>query len=565
VVAGPVPTYDRPVTGRRLLAWLDAPSTDHGIHFAGLDNTWNAWSYEQLSQLTHRAACGLVERGVREGDVVVLVQRSGPDFVASLFGVMLAGAVPAVAAPPLAFQDATAYRDHFGGLLQAAGPALVVTDTDLVSRIQQLSSETARTPTLAFATLIRGVDEEEQAPSREPAEMALLQFTSGSSGPARGVRVPFVAVEANVSAIRRWLRMTEHDTTASWMPVHHDLGLVGCLLTPIVNGSDLWLMQTADFVRWPLRYLRCFGVHGARLTAMAPFGLEHILRRVRPADLEGMDLSQWRAAIIGAERLDAALLERFHAMLAPHGLRRTTLLPAYGLAEATLAVTGLPLDEGWRAIEVEPASLAVGRPARLAEADAMRLVGSGRPLEGTSVTIVDYDGQPLPAGHVGVIVVAGPSVAAGYLAEAGKDSLTAFSARGLLTGDAGLLVDGQLFVVGRLGDSTKIRAETLFAEELEALLVGSGLPSRRVAVVLGHHRGTPTAVAVLEQPREAWADLARGLLNRRCEGGQVVVVPVATGTIPRTSSGKPKRRRLWRAFVNGRLHAWSRQVGAETN
>lgn len=568
MVALPVPTYDRPVKERRLLAWLDAPRHDHGIRFAGPDDTWSAWSYEQLTRLTRRAAWGLVEHGVREREAVVLVQRSGPDFVATLFGAMLAGAVPAVAAPPLAFQDPAAYREHLTGLLRAARPALVVTDTDLVSRIQELSSHATHAPTIAFTALVRGVNEENRRPAREPADLALLQFTSGSSGPARGVRVPFAALEANVAAIRRWLQMTEHDTTASWMPVHHDLGLVGCVLTPIVNGSDLWLMQTADFVRRPLRYLRCLGVHGARLTAMAPFGLEHIVRRVRPTDLEGMNLSQWRAAIIGAERLDPALLERFHALLAPHGLRRTALLPAYGLAEATLAVTGLPLGEGWRAVEVEPASLAVGRPARRPEGDAMRLVGSGRPLDGTSVTVVDYEGQPLPDGHVGVVVVAGPSVATGYLAGTGEHSLTGFTARGLRTGDAGLLVDGQLFVVGRLGDSIKIRAETLFAEELEALLVGAGIPSHRVAVVLGHHRGVPTAVAVVEQPREPWQHLARGLLRRRCEGGQVVVVPVASGAIARTSSGKPQRRRVWQAFVDGRFdarfEARPRPVGAQT-
>jgi acyl-CoA synthetase (AMP-forming)/AMP-acid ligase II len=553
------------VTERRLLSWLDAPGHDRGIHFAGPEDTWQAWSYERLAHLARRAAWGLVERGVREREAVVLVQRSGPEFVASLFGAMLAGAVPAVAAPPMAFQDADAYREHLTGLLQAARPALVVADDDLAARLDELSQAATGIRTTAFADVVHGMDkgERDRPPPRPRADLALLQFTSGSSGPARGVRVPFAALEANVAAIRRWLRMGEDDPTASWMPVHHDLGLIGCVLTPIVNGSDLWLMGTGDFVRRPLRYLRCFGVHGARLTAMAPFGIEHVVRRVRPADLEGMDFRDWRAAIVGAERLDGALLDRFHALLAPHGLRRETLLPAYGLAEATLAVTGVPLDEGWRSMAVEPASLEVGRAVRPPEGDATaRLVGSGRPLAGTSVSVVDDDGAELPEGHVGVVVVRGPSVAAGYLGDAGSTSLTAFAGGELRTGDAGVLAGGQLFVVGRLGDSTKIRAETLFAEELESLLVGAGLPSHRVAVVLGSHRGVPTAVALLEQPRDTWPDLARGLLRRRCEGGEVVVLPVASGAIARTSSGKPRRRRIWQAFVDGRLDARHQPVGA---
>jgi acyl-CoA synthetase (AMP-forming)/AMP-acid ligase II len=560
VVTEPERHYDRAVTERRLLSWLEPASSVNGIHFAGPDDTWAFWSYESLARRSRRAAWGLIERGVRQDDVVLLVQRSGPDFVAALFGALLAGAVPSAAAPPLAFQDPRAFGDHLTSLLRSAGPTLIVTDGDLVQRIDALSAAAAGARAIGFDDVVRGVDEEVRPPGRPPAGVALLQFTSGSSGPARGVPVTFPALEANVGAIRRWLAMTEDDATASWMPVHHDLGLVGCVLTPIVNGSDLWLLQTGDFVRRPLRYLRCFGQGGATLTAMAAFGLEHVVRRVRPRDLDGMDFSGWRAAIVGAERLDAAVLERFHELLAPRGLRRTTLLPAYGLAEATLAVTGLPLDEGWRAIEVEPASLAVGRRARpAADGATVRLVGSGRPLAGTTVTVVDDDGRPLPDGHVGVVVVSGPSVAAGYAGEAGADSLTSFSARGLWTGDAGTLVDGQLFVVGRLGDSAKVRAETIFAEELEALVVGAGVPSHRVAVALGSHRGVSTAVAVLEQPRDDWPDLVRGLLRRRCETGEVVVVPVPSGGIARTSSGKPKRRRIWQAFVDGRLEL----VGAQ--
>jgi acyl-CoA synthetase (AMP-forming)/AMP-acid ligase II len=542
------------VTERRLLSWLETGTAHRGIRFAGPDDTWSWWSYERLARLARRAAWGLAERDVPGGAVVVLVQRSGPDFVAALFGTMLAGAVPAIAAPPMSFQDPDQYLDHFTRLLRTARPALVVTDADLTGRVGRMAAAATGAPAGAFDDLVAGIDEEERGPGRPQADLALLQFTSGSSGPARGVRVPFAALEANVGAIRRWLAMGDGDATASWLPVHHDLGLVGCLLTPVVDGGDLWLLRTGDFIRRPLRYLECFGRRGATLTAMPAFGVEHVVRRVRPADLEGLDLSGWRAAIVGAERLDAAMLDRFHELLAPHGLRREVLLPAYGLAEATLAVTGLPLDEGWRAVAVDPETLAVGRPMRPAAADAsVRLVGCGRPLAGTSVAVVDDEGRALPDGQVGVVVVSGPQVAAGYAGDAGAHSLTAFTPEGLWTGDAGTIVDGQLYVAGRLGDSTKVRAGTLFAEELELLVAGSGIPSHRVAVALGSHGGVPTAVALLERPRDGWTELVRDLLRRRCETGEVVVVPVDAGGIARTSSGKPRRRQIWQAFVDGRL------------
>jgi acyl-CoA synthetase (AMP-forming)/AMP-acid ligase II len=542
------------VTEGRLLSWLETGAADRGIHFAEPGDAWSWWPYERLARLARRGAWGLVERGVRAGDVVLLVQRSGPEFVAALFGTMLAGAVPAIAAPPMSFQDPDQYRDHCMRLLRTARPALVVTDADLVDRVGRLAAEATGAAAAAFDGVVASVDEEERAPDRPRADLALLQFTSGSSGPARGVRVPFGALESNVGAIRRWLRMERGDVTASWLPVHHDLGLVGCLLTPIVDGGDLRLLRTGDFVRRPLRYLECFGRQGATLTAMPAFGVEHIVRRVRPADLEGLDLSGWRAAILGAERLDAAMLDRLHGLLGPHGLRREALLPAYGLAEATLAVTGLPLGEGWRAVEVDPESLAVGRRVRPATpAASARLVGCGRPLAETTVAVVGDDGRPLPDGHVGVVVVSGPQVAAGYAGDAGTHSQTAFTGERLWTGDAGAILDGQLYVAGRLGDSTKVRAGTLFAEELELLVAGSGVPSHRVAVALGSRGGVPTAVALLERPRDGWTELVRDLLRRRCETGEVVVVPVESGGIARTSSGKPRRRQIWQAFVDGRL------------
>jgi acyl-CoA synthetase (AMP-forming)/AMP-acid ligase II len=541
------------VDRQALLSWLGDPPSDRGIRFAVNGSEWDFCSYGSLTQSTVRVASGLRSLGVRRDDVVSIVLPSGPGFVATLFGTMLAGAVPSPLAPPMAFQDLGVYDDHVVGVLRTARPRLVVTDLALTDTIGQLARR-------ADAASVKTIDEvlasgtDRGSPAR-PASLALLQFTSGSSGRARGVRISFEALEANVGAIRKWLRMTTEDATATWLPVHHDMGLIGCLLTPVMNGSDVWLLQPEQFVHSPVRYLRCFGESGARLTAMPAFGLAYIARRVSPAMLEGFDFSQWRAVIVGAERLDADVFDRFHRLLAPFGLQRSAILPAYGLAEATLAVTALPLFEGWRSVAVRPGPFGIGDAIALSDAaaDGNAVVGCGQPLTGATVTVVDERGQPLPHGHVGEIVVRAPSVASGYLCSGESSSLTSIEAGRLATGDAGFLLGGQLYVLGRLGDSLKIRGRAVFAEDIEAALATAGLPGHRLAVALGIHDGKPTAVAVIEHPQSGWTELAEQVVSRRTDGASVVVAPVPRGAIARTSSGKPKRRLLWHSFVGGTL------------
>ncbi|HET9896426.1 MAG TPA: AMP-binding protein [Streptosporangiaceae bacterium] len=536
-----------------LLSWLERPPADRGIRFAVNGSEWDFWSYGSIADSTRRVASGLRSLGIRRDDVVSIVLPAGPGFVAALFGTMLAGAVPSPLAPPMAFRDLGAYDDHVAGVLRTARPRLVVTDLKLTDTIGRLAR-------LADVTSITTIDEvlaggKDRAGPARPASLALLQFTSGSSGRARGVRIGFEALEANVSAIREWLLMTAEDATATWLPVHHDMGLIGCLLTPVVNGSDIWLMQPEQFVHSPVRYLQCFGESGARLTAMPAFGLAYIARRVSPAMLEGFDFSQWRAVIVGAERLDAGVFDQFHRLLAPFGLQRSAILPAYGLAEATLAVTALPLFEGWRSVEVRPGPFAIGDAIARSDpaADGNAVVGCGRPLAGATVTVVDERGQPLPHGHVGEIVVRAPSVASGYVCADESSSLTSIEAGRLATGDAGFLLSGELYVLGRLGDSLKVRGRAVFAEDIEAALATAGLPGHRLAVALGIYEGRPTAVAVLEHPRPGWTEVAEQILRRRTDGASVVVAPVGRGAIARTSSGKPKRRLLWHAFVGGTL------------
>lgn len=524
-----------------LLGWLREPADDHAVHFAGPGEAWDSWSHARLAREARRAAGGLADHGVGAGDRVLIVEPSGPAFIALFYGALLIGATPCPAAPPMTMQDQTAYAAHLRTLLRAATPTVLATDDRLVPPLTALADGSG-VAVLGDANLRAGPAYE--GPAALP-DLALVQFTSGSSGPAKAVRISGANLTANVTAIAHWLDQGPADGTASWLPVHHDMGLIGCLLTPLAVGGDLWLLRPEDFLRSPFRYLSCFADGRARLSAMPTFGLQHVVRRVRPEQLSGLDLSGWRTLIVGAERVDAEVLRRFGTLLGPAGFADTALAPAYGLAEATLAVTG-PRTRRWTTAE-------------LAGDEGTPVVGCGRPVLGATVAVVDGNGDPVPDGTAGEIVVGGPSVAGGYLdaAElAGRGTrFTGGADRGqLLTGDSGFVRDGELFVLGRLGDSLKVRGREVFAEELEGLLDRHGIPARRIAALLGTDRGTPTGVIVVEaDATDELVSQIRQRLAGRLDGVRLVIQPARTGTIARTTSGKPRRRLLWQRWVAGEL------------
>jgi acyl-CoA synthetase (AMP-forming)/AMP-acid ligase II len=552
------------VPARPLLSWLEQPGWDRGVRFARAADGWEFWPYERLADRVARAACTLADSGVAPDDVVAVVARPGPSFVAAFFGAMVAGAAPLPVAPLLVFDDPSAYAAHLAGLLRAGRPAAVVADPDLAGLVGEVA-RAAGVPRLVTTDALAARAADRAFPLDRPADaVALLQFTSGSTGSPRGVAVPYAALEANTGAVRRWLRAGPGDAWASWLPVHHDMGLVGCLVTPVVGGHDAWLLDPAEFVHRPLRWLECFGRHGATITATPSFGLDYVVRRVGPHALAGLDFSGWKAIVVGAERIEPGTLERFAALLGPHGLRRGALLPAYGLAEATLAVTGVPVGEDVDCVRVRPGSLAVGRSVEPADdPDAVAVVGCGRPLDGLSVNVAGDDGRPLPDGTVGEIVVRGSSVASRYLGPGGSASLSRLDGDVLRTGDAGFLADGRLYVLGRLGDALKVRGRAVFAEDLELALVAAGPPAARVAVLLGSDAGEPAAVALLEEAAPESVAAARSVLERHAQGARVVVLAVPKGTIARTSSGKPRRRWLWRAYAERRLPGQEHRTAPE--
>jgi acyl-CoA synthetase (AMP-forming)/AMP-acid ligase II len=516
------------------LDWLSEPPAERGLSFAGPGQTWDHWSYASLARLTLRTATALAQRGVRRDDVVAIVQRSGPSFPATLFGALAAGATPCCVPPPFVYQNQGEYATHVSHLIASARPALVVADSDAAEQLVPVTRSLGLPGPVCFGELVEGAE-----PMAEPApspRYALLQFTSGSSGYSRGVLVTNAALRANLAAIQRWLDWTPDCSGVTWLPMHHDMGLVGCLINAVTTCSPGWIMQPGDFIRSPLRYLTALSENRAQMTAIPNFGLVHILRRIKPAQLEELRFDALRVVVLGAERIDPAVLEGVEKLLGPYGFDWRALVPAYGGAEATLAVTGLRPGTGWIA-KVPPDGTS-----------QVPVVGCGQPLGSATVTVVDDAWRPVPEGVVGEITVTGSSVAAGYSGDPGTASGTSIENGTLRTGDAGFMSEGQLFVLGRLGDGLKLNGKMVFAENLEARLRERGVPERRAAVLLGVRDGRPTGVAVLDKGEPGWASTALEILRAELSGAEVLVLNLPRGGLQVTSSGKPRRRVMWRSF-----------------
>ncbi|TDC80461.1 AMP-binding protein [Actinomadura sp. 7K507] len=535
--------------------WLDKPNSGRGVHLAADDGGWEFRDYGELASAARRTAGALIEEGVRPGDVVCMILPTDFTCIETYYAVWAAGATVCLITPPL-FQDGDDYVAHVAAILKQASPALVVASKDLSEYAGRAMDEAGMSGRPWNPR--QAVDEAEVQPA---GELALLQFTSGSSGAPRGVMVTWDNLEANSDLIARSAGYEDGDVVATWLPLYHDMGLIGTFITPIARQGMLRLMRPDHFIRDPARWIRCFAE--AAHTAAPPFAYSYCARRVKPEQLEGLDLSGWKMALIGAEPIDPHALEVFAQLVEPFGFSRTMYKPAYGMAETTLLVTMDSEPRAPLAIRPDPESLSFGETVRILDehtlgpeslgAKAGWVVGCGTPEDSVPVTIVDDDGNDLGEGLLGEIVVGGASACPGYYAGAEAKSTRFIDGR-VYTGDAGFFHRGQLFVLGRMGDSIKVRGRSVYVEDLEAKIAEvSRLGKGRIAAVAVPDAGRKGLALFAETQEESWAGAVREMLRRRLGDDVELTIVVGTGLIHRTSSGKPRRRYMWERLKSGRM------------
>jgi fatty-acyl-CoA synthase len=517
-------------------ALADAARAGAGYLFPS-DGTERFRSYADIQREAFRVARALSDAGLRRGDLVGLVLGDAEAFLTALFGASIAGIIPASLYPPASTADLPRYIDLTATILRASAARAVLTSRSLAPHFEAVR---ATCPALSRVLAREDLEAPAAEPDRLPAvdDIALVQFTSGATSTPKGVMLTHRNLSANIEAINgpAGVAAAEADIAVSWLPLNHDMGLVGMALCPMFAARPAVLLPPAAFVKRPVEWLRAISRHRGTVSFAPHFAYDLCVRRVRDRDLAGLDLSCWRVAGCGAEPIHPPTLEAFAARFAAVGFRETSFFPSYGLAEHVLAATLPPRERPLR-IEYQQSTT---------DDALMTLVGCGRPLPGHHVRIVDKDDRPVAERHVGEIVLAGPSVMAGYY---NQEAATAETVRSgwLHTGDLGYLLDGELFVCGRAKDVIIVNGRKHHPQDLE-WAVGdlAGVRRGRVVAFGVVEHGRPDGVVVVVEPSGTVAVESLVESIRRRIGDlfslyvdDVAVVP--SGTIGRTTSGKVQR------------------------
>ncbi|HEY0410843.1 MAG TPA: AMP-binding protein, partial [Candidatus Dormibacteraeota bacterium] len=407
-------------------------------------------TFGELWEEALRVATGVGSLGLRPGDRVVLMLATGADFFRAFLGVLCAGCVPVPIDPPLRAAGLGAYLDRQARLLDNARPAALLAEPGLRRVARLLAERAVGTPVVTTVPALAAAPVEGVVrPS--PDALGVIQYTSGSTGDPKGVALSHRAMLANVRAIGRGLDLTAGDVAVNWLPLYHDMGLIGGWLTALYHGIPVVALSPLDFLSRPERWLWAFHRYRGTASPAPNFAFDLCCRKIPDSALAGLDLSSWRAALCGAEPVRPETLERFIHRFEPYGFRREAMLPVYGLAETSAAFTLTPPGRGPRYDRVERSPfLTEGRAEPSDAADALTLVSSGRPIPGHEVRVVDPDApdRDLPERQQGKILFRSPSVMEGYYQ---RPEATAAVRVGewIDTGDLGYLAQGELFVTGR--------------------------------------------------------------------------------------------------------------------
>ena len=520
-------------------------------------------TYGDLWHGAQAAAAGFRRLGVDPGAAVALMLRTEPAFFEAFFGALMAGFVPVPIYPPFRRDRIEEYaRRQTGILANAQARALVTFEEGLpVGRLLR-SLVPSISAVITMADLAGGRDVPLPHPS--PDDPALIQYTSGSTGEPKGVLLSHANLLANIRGIGEAIAVGPDDVAVSWLPLYHDMGLIGCWLGALHFGVPLVLLSPSAFLARPARWLWALHAHRGPLSAAPNFAFDLCARKVSDEEIRGLDLSSLRLALNGSEAVSAETIERFTRRFADYGLKPEALCPVYGLAEASVALTiprlGTPprIDCVGREI-FERKQLA--EPADQADPAALRVVGCGRPLRAHEIRVVDDAGRALGERVEGRIEFRGPSVTSGYFRNLAA-TRQAVHDGWMDSGDLGYVADGDLFVTGRQKDLIIKAGRNLYPQEVEEI-VGSVPGIRRGCVaafgIVDPSIGTERLVVVAESRETLAAERSR--LEAAVQDRVVAALGIPAdrvmiarpGTVLKTSSGKIRRGATREAYVRGQL------------
>ncbi|UAK26440.1 fatty acyl-AMP ligase [Sphingomonas nostoxanthinifaciens] len=523
-----------------------------------------AYPYSELRTDAVAIAHRLIARGIAKGDRIALLAETGPEFAAAFFGAIYVGAWPVPLPLPTSFGGREAYIDQLAVQLASSDPCLLLHPTELTA-MAEAAAATRGIAVASYAALAESAAEPVALPEASSDDIAYLQYSSGSTRFPHGVAITHRALLSNLAAHSIGMLVREGDRCVSWLPWYHDMGLVGCLLSPVANQVSTDYLKTEDFARRPLAWLDLISRNpGTTLSYSPTFGYDICARRMssQTKASDRFDLSRWRVAGNGADMIRPDVMQAFVDAFHDAGFRASAFLPSYGLAEATLAVSIMPPGEGIVVELVEETELSGGsapgeRPQRY-----RAVVNCGKPARDMEVAIRDEDGHPLPERAVGKVWCRGPSVMVGYFRD--QEATDACLIDGWLdTGDMGYLSNGYIYIVGRAKDMIIINGKNHWPQDIEwAVEQLPGFKAGDIAAFAITTPGGEETPAVLVQCRTsdpAERTRLRDEIRERVRvitGMNCVVELVPPKTLPRTSSGKLSRSKARNLYLSGEIELY---------
>jgi acyl-CoA synthetase (AMP-forming)/AMP-acid ligase II/acyl carrier protein len=540
----------------------DARSKQRHIRFIDGEHDESTLGFAELWDRALALLGALQARGMRAGDELVVFCNSNESFVVAYWAAILGGIIPV----PVAVGISDEHRFKLFRILQQLQRATLFTESDLLGRLLEFAKQQGVPQVTAIlenksaliSDAVLGDNGKLHTPA--PGDLAFIQYSSGSTSDPKGVCLSHRNLCANVRAIIEATHWMQDDISLSWMPLTHDMGLIGYHLSVMAAGMNHAVMETSLFVRRPLLWMGKVNELRATQLCSPNFGYKHFLKLFERKGMPDLDLSCVKLILNGAEPISYELCEEFLAALAPHGLRRSAMFPVYGLAEATVGVTiGNPGDEYSR-IFADRHSLRIGEPYTTAESgdrDAVSFVKVGRPIRDVELRLVDDTDAPVATGCIGNIQLRGASVTERIYGDPEATSSLFTSDGWLRTGDCGVMVDGQLVITGRSKDIIIVNGQNYYPHDIEEIAARiEGLELGKVVVAGARTCGSQTeellVFVLYRQELEAFRAIATAVSTEiGAHTGLAVDHVIPVPRIPKTTSGKVQRVALLNAYLDG--------------
>jgi fatty-acyl-CoA synthase len=550
--------------------------SDEGVPgFGGNATSEASFSYTALERASARYGGALQALGLRKGDRVALICPANEDFVLCFFGALRAGIVPVPIYPPLGIGQLQGYLDNTRHIVAKSGARALITTAQIK---RMLGTVQAASPTLEQVVAVEAIRESLETLKPEkigPDDVAFLQFTSGSTSRPKGVTLTHGNLMANVKCIMAdGLKASSEDRGISWLPLYHDMGLIGFVLAPVVYRVPVVFLPPLLFLKRPISWFQAMTRHKGTIAYAPNFAYALCVKRIRDRELENIDLSSWRVAGCGAEPIRPETLEAFAERFSKVGFSPKALLPSYGMAESSLAISFTELDEGMKTLSVDGELLWAEGTAKVVPQEhenAVRLVSCGPKFPLHEIAAFDAaTSTSLPDGRVGELRIKGPSVMPGYWDDSERTKET-FVDGWLRTGDLGFLHEGHVYICGRSKEVIIVNGRNYYPQDIEweasqaegvrkGNVVAFGARDNverdreRVVVAFECQDVPKTAEGRdLAVEKQALSQTVRKLVQENMGLTLDDVVPLAPGVLPKTSSGKLQRAKTRELYEEGTL------------